>query len=1442
MKKKLVWGLVGLLFFSLIINFASAGICSSNIISVKNNVCNGEFVDIVVNGTYYLDANEIIWCASNFGWVDLNIDLWEEDSGLDDYIAGVSTQFKASESPIFCEYVRYEYTFNKDIGYLAGGIEGDTIELFADIEIINGPENQNCITLVETVDIINGQCSSGSCCNPSTCNFESSSQKCAEDVYPDYGCIGGTSLGDDVWVQHQDRYCTGASSSCDGNLQWDNTWSVWDNCNPDEVCVPGNPSCQSTTCTSNSDCGTDDWLSNKYCNSNDVWDTYRTYTCNDPGQPTSFCSHVDNNQMKYDCGAETCVNGLCGSVQCYNDADCIPDSWVGDPWCQTGDVWRDWRTRRCANPGQLDSYCWNDDDAQLKETCPDTCANGACATGAAGFLWYSDYAGKDIDIVTTDGEIVDELELTGSGGLTGMAWDGTYLWVAEKVGSAVDDKIHKLTAKGDLIETINVATKWIADITWDGSNLWVVDSDSFNGKIYKITSTGTIIDTINLSGTRAWAAGLTWDGNYLWLSDYSSGIFKYTTTGTQVEVVPGYYGYFDIPDIYGLAWDGAYLWGTDFNTHEVYKIDINDGSIVSEFPSSLYFAKGLTWQPLTEVIECYFESNCGTDTLVGDLYCSTDDIYQDFRDWTCNNPAAYNSACTQIDTSQKVEECGEDNCTLWRNNYCKNEDVYHDRICYDRGCLSSSCFGNVYADEELVENCTVTCRNGSCSGVLCYTDTECGENTITNHYCNGSTVWETHKNYTCYNPGTVSSYCDSLDYNESVLTCDNSCQSGACVENGYLWLVNNYQDKIHKMTTNGSIIKSIDTPNISPQGLTWDGTYLWHADDFANKIYQLTTNGDIISSFDSPGPDSSGLTWDGTYLWHADSSQDKIYKLTTTGTVVDSFNIPGTNPSDLTWDGTYLWHADPSQRRIYKLTTTGTVVDSFLTPTILEEGLTWDGNYLWVADDGQEKVYKLMTDGTILYSFDHSNGWLYGLAWQPKSEEIECYFESDCGDDGLFGDPWCSSWGNDVYQKSRDYTCYNAGTNSSYCNYTEIEILKDSCSTEETCYNGSCMIVICSKDLDCGMDKWIGQPYCNGDWVWQYWKNHKCNNPGTDDSYCTHTENQAVKHPCSDSCLNGACINIECYSDDECGNNKWMGNRYCKNEDVYQEYKRYKCYNDGTNSSYCDSSINEKRRKDCDSSCSEGVCVDSSSINCYNNADCGTDGYVGSSYCYAADVWQTYKMYSCNNPGTSNSYCSYSDDEQIADDCADGIADCLAGACHNISCTVDSDCGNDYWVGDPYCMAYNVYQEFRDMSCTFNSCSYTDIITLKEDCVDTCSNGICVDDTGTGSGEADLEVSYFTVQYPDNPIAGNPVTLAFNLQNIGNITLDDIEWELTTGSGSIIRGFVNNIDAGKGRIISRKTTYSASGTYYAYAIVDPNSKITENNKDNNQEDLIVVIS
>lgn len=87
------------------------------------------------------------------------------------------------------------------------------------------------------------------------------------------------------------------------------------------------------------------------------------------------------------------------------------------------------------------------------------------------------------------------------------------------------------------------------------------------------------------------------------------------------------------------------------------------------------------------------------------------------------------------------------------------------------------------------------------------------------------------------------------------------------------------------------------------------------------------------------------------------------------------------------------------------------------------------------------------------------------------------------------------------------------------------------------------------------------------------------------------------------------------------------------------------------------------------------------SYDCNTKSDCGTDGYIGSTYCKENNVYQMFRTYSC-----SNYDCSYDDADTLKETCDYG---CSSGVCITGECNIGDEkcegpvyytCSNQLWV------------------------------------------------------------------------------------------------------------------------------------------------------------------
>ena len=100
----------------------------------------------------------------------------------------------------------------------------------------------------------------------------------------------------------------------------------------------------------------------------------------------------------------------------------------------------------------------------------------------------------------------------------------------------------------------------------------------------------------------------------------------------------------------------------------------------------------------------------------------------------------------------------------------------------------------------------------------------------------------------------------------------------------------------------------------------------------------------------------------------------------------------------------------------------------------------------------------------------------------------------------------------------------------------------------------------CTKHSDCGISGYIGNGYCNDTYVYMIYINFTCNNQNTSDSYCSNVSfNKSVEN-CSNGCLHGNCIVLNCTVDGDCDDDSSVLS--CIGNSVYNYTHDFSCTDD----------------------------------------------------------------------------------------------------------------------------------------------------------------------------------------------------------------------------------------------------------------------------------------
>ena len=238
-------------------------------------------------------------------------------------------------------------------------------------------------------------------------------------------------------------------------------------------------------------------------------------------------------------------------------------------------------------------------------------------------------------------------------------------------------------------------------------------------------------------------------------------------------------------------------------------------------------------------ITCLSNNDCGTTGFFGNEFCQSNDVFKFYRESTCKNAGTTSSSCAVLETPQFLTECGSGACGNYGLNYCKSNNVYHSRLCNNKGCSAGACYTNYTTDEAVVQTCNYGCANGVClpecsdnnqclsnqicsnyncvnitcksdldcddskantvdkcnnpgttssscshDSVRCNRDSDCGTNGYLNGlFCQNNNVFQNFVTYTCANPGTGSSTCTNSTNPQLKLNCaGKSCSNGQCLD------------------------------------------------------------------------------------------------------------------------------------------------------------------------------------------------------------------------------------------------------------------------------------------------------------------------------------------------------------------------------------------------------------------------------------------------------------------------------------------------------------------------------------------------------------------------------------------------------------------------------------------------------------------------------------
>ena len=605
------------------------------------------------------------------------------------------------------------------------------------------------------------------------------------------------------------------------------------------------------------------------------------------------------------------------------------------------------------------------------------------------------------------------------------------------------------------------------------------------------------------------------------------------------------------------------------------------------------------------------------------------------------------------------------------NAECDDEDIYTEDVCENPGTINAEC-----------KNYPIECLS----------ETDCGiDGFVGNNFCSENDVLKEYIDYTCNNPGTRNSLCDSEGENRLIEECSDLCVEGSCVD------IECFNDAECDDNSSYTQDKCLNPGTITSK---CDYTPIRCLNNLDCNDNNRTTE-DIC---ENPGTIDSLCT------------NKPISCFVNTDCGIDGFiNAP------LCSDGSVL-----QDYKTFKCNNGGTSLSSCsntVAPKVKE-----------VCDDSCQDGACVIINCKSNADCNDNNLYTKDTCVNPNTpasycnyEPIECFNKNDCGVDGFRDGQYCSQNG-DVVKDFETFACNSAGTPQSSCSSSVQPQLIEQCSSQgESCLNGECVEIECSKNSDCGVNGFIGEKYCSleGD-VKQDFRTFKCNNPNTPQSFCSSNitnniideclgneicigrQQQLISSKLNNQLVEAQCVAIECFQNSDCNDN---------NPITIDQ-----CINAGSPQSYCRNT----------------------EVNCFVDSDCGYTGFLGGEFCSQGgdDILKKYQNSSCFNPGTADSFCQITVGDRVIQDCDDrnpqtvdscqtnGQPSCVH---ETIKCNIDSDCGSNGYISELYCsVSGDSARDYKKFKCNNprtpqSFCSSNITQNVIDDCSaqEQCTNGLC---------------------------------------------------------------------------------------------------------------------
>ena len=675
-----------------------------------------------------------------------------------------------------------------------------------------------------------------------------------------------------------------------------------------------------------------------------------------------------------------CINYV--GTTCYNDDDC-PDEDAGEKYCSDSGVYQDVMKYSCENPGTVHSQCVDDIVPKLIEDC------------------------NDSNISTEDKCMSISGNATCTHNPIRCFEDSNCSSSFDSAPFCSDNKNLSINHTSFTCENKGTANSFCSNNTIKLFNKTCAD-------VCELGVCKPIVCRDNLDcGTNSLSDNFCSDKKVFksWFN------FTCLNSGTSLSYCVNNSGNYTLQICPKLCSNGeCIICSSDLNCNDNNNRTVDECTFAGT-PSS--FCRN------TEV-NCMNNLDCGFTGFSGNEYCFEDDIFKNYQNSVCNNPGTLNSSCSSTIISQFTQDCGSDSCSNYSSTYCKINDVYKSRTCFDKGCLGGSCFNTPYEQETFVQNCDYGCFQGACEP-QCYINSECG-NVSNNIYCSGNNL----VNITTF-PLCMNNSC-SLNVINNTILCEFGCSNSTCLPgihdvalidftnsiNGILFKYNNNTEILQNtpLLICGDIIKA--NVKVKNQGNYTENITL--TGKLNSTLFLLSP---IINSIPGGTNDRSSLS---PYI--IIPSIAGFYNITIEAIIpIDNFPLNNIARRQIQVICPECFTNNNCGSQTSELICQGkNITNKTITPTCQDGNCTniTSYNFVQTCED---------------------------VCLNGHCEDIVCYNNSNCGSNEYVGDYYCQN--NDVFKNYQSFTCVNPGTISSSCSSSISDILIGDCVLG--CLNGKCL-------------------------------------------------------------------------------------------------------------------------------------------------------------------------------------------------------------------------------------------------------------------------------------------------------------------------------------------------------------------------------------------------